>query len=112
MAEADRIDQTAEREANESSPEGTIEPEAERLRADAVREEARDSYDSAERRETMAHDLESRGIDSDVVAARVRADIGQGRPATEVTKGRAGGAKKARRSRGRGTQIQHSDLNK
>lgn len=90
VSEADRIDQAAEREANKSSPEGTVEPEAERPRADEVREEARDSYDSAERRETMAHDLEARGIYSDVVAARVRADVGQGRPATEVTKGAHG----------------------
>ena len=112
VSDADRIDQAADREANGSSPEGTVEPEAERQRADEVREEGRDSYDSAERREAMAHDLEAKGIGSDVVAARVRADVDQGRPATEVTKGRTGRAKKARGSRGRGTQIQQSGLNK
>lgn len=112
VAEADRIDQAAERKANGSSPEGTVEPEAERQRADAVREEARGSYDSAERRETMAYELEASGVDSELVAVRIRADIGQGLPATGAVKDAGRSVKSGGRIRRDGMRNRYSKLDK
>ena len=70
-------------------------------RADELRKDAANSYDSAERREATAHELESRGLDHELVATRMRADVSQGRPATEAVKPAARPAK-ARKGRLRG----------
>lgn len=43
-------------------------------------------YDSRQRREQLAEQLQSRGIDHEVVASRVRADVGQARPATAINR--------------------------
>lgn len=43
-------------------------------------------YDSPRRRERFAERLESSGIDHEVVASRVRADVGQARPATAINR--------------------------
>lgn len=48
--------------------------------------ESRLSYDSAERRGNMAADLEARGVNRETADNRVRADVGQARPATEATR--------------------------
>jgi hypothetical protein len=56
-------------------------------------------YDSAERRAVFADHLERQGIDLDVVAARVRADVSQAKPATEATRATRSGTSKARRAR-------------
>ncbi|MBX9246710.1 hypothetical protein ICW40_18125 [Actinotalea ferrariae] len=44
------------------------------------------AYDSAERRAAFAAELESRGIDHDLVAVRLRADVSNAKPATEATR--------------------------
>lgn len=55
-------------------------------------------YDSAERRSATANDLEARGIDREVIATRVRADVSQAKPATGAVQASVGGrARKARR---------------
>lgn len=46
-------------------------------------------YDSPQRRERFADRLESDGIDHEVVASRVRADVGQARPATAINRRQA-----------------------
>ena len=65
-------------------------------------------YDSAERREGTARDLESQGIDPAVVKTRMRADISQGKPATEAvtSKPRSAKARKTRGSAGIGAERQ------
>lgn len=74
-------------------------------RADSAREEAGAKYDSAERRASTAADLESQGHDHETVARQMRADVSQGAPATEATKGSR--APRARKGRGRaGTSRQ------
>ena len=69
-------------------------------------------YDSAERRAATARDLEGKGIDHEVVATRMRADVSQAKPATEATAGGPQKAPKARRSRGRGAQVQRAGLDR
>jgi hypothetical protein len=72
--------------------------ETEHGRSSEMREDAGQSYDSAERREAMAKGfdhIENRAA----VDARVRSDVAQGRPATEATKGATGKAPKARKNR-------------
>lgn len=70
--------------------------------ADSVAAEGMDraetAYDSAERRADLADTLEGVGNDK-AVDARVRADTSQAKPATEATRGGAGKAPKARRTR-------------
>lgn len=41
-------------------------------------------YDSAERRQITAHDLENKGMDQEVIATRMRADVSQGKPAVNA----------------------------
>lgn len=66
-----------------------------------------------ERRERTARDLESEGISNEIVATRMRADVSQGKPATEAVKSVGVKTPKARKGRGtRGTQVQRSDLTK
>ena len=47
-------------------------------------------YDSPERRTMLAEKLEAMGIDRDIIAVRLRADISQGRPATAAVAGISG----------------------
>ena len=59
--------------------------------ADAAREHGRTQYDSAERRAGTARELKSRGLDRELVAIRMRADISQARPVADAVKaGRSG----------------------
>lgn len=63
------------------------------------------AWDSAERREATARDLEQRLDDPRAVEARIRADSYQGKPATEATRKPAKSAK-ARPTRGQGAGRQ------
>lgn len=101
MAEA-----TAEEDRAQSRGEDRPDLAAEHeQRADSAREEAGSKYDSAERRANTAADLESQGHDHETVARQMRADVSQGAPATEATKGSR--APRARKGRGRtGTSRQ------
>ena len=70
-------------------------------------------YDSADRRRATAANLEGKGIDADTVATRMRADVSQGRPATEAVAGAASKrAPKARANRSRGAQAQRGDVSR
>lgn len=121
LTQADQEDRRADEARLSAEHEPDPETRAQRLaeaeatgdRSTAIRDDGRSAYDSAERRDGTAKDLESRGIDGQTVATRMRADVSQGKPATEAVK--SGGVKtpKARKSRGtRGTQVQRSDLNR
>lgn len=102
MAEA-TAEEERERDRREDRPDVAAEHEQ---RADNAREEAGTKYDSAERRASTAADLESQGHDHETVARQMRADVSQGAPATEATKGSR--AARARKGRGRtGTSRQH-----
>lgn len=66
-------------------------------------------YDSADRRQVTAADLETKGLSAEAVSAKMRADVSQGKPATEAVKGPVGKSPKARKSRGRTPQAQRSE---
>lgn len=118
MAEADRADRAAEhhRDAAEHEPdpeqraEAREQAEQHQAHADAARADAQPLYDSAERREATARDLESKGIDREVVATKMQADVSQAKPATEATKATSARAPRARKNRGRGVQVQRTGL--
>ncbi|MCD2444370.1 hypothetical protein LQ757_18980 [Agromyces sp. SYSU K20354] len=119
-AEADLLDRAAEqaREAAEFEPDPFDRADAERMakeqedRAEQLRADATPMYDSAERREATARDLETKGLDTETIATRMRADVSQGQPATEATRDTAKRAPKARPSRGRGAGRQQTGLNR
>lgn len=85
--------------------------DAERAHSQAAsaRGDAAPLYDSAERRQQTAADLESKGVSAEAVGAKMRADVSQAKPATEATKGTVGKAPKARNTRGRAPQAQRSE---
>lgn len=104
-----------EHRAAEARAAAEHEPDpAERARsaADAERREAEAgaNYDTAARRENTAAALHGQGIEPEVVATRMRADVSQGTPATEAVKEAGKRAPKARRTRGAGTQLQRTGL--
>lgn len=121
MTEAERADRAADaaREAAEHEPDPAererAQDEAAALddRGDVARAEGRGTYDSAERREAFASDLERAGVDHESVATRVRADVSQAVPATDATRKAATKAPKARKGRaGRGQQVQRTGLDR
>ena len=82
-------------------------------REDRRAEDGRSTYDSAERRQGTARDLEASGIDSELVATKMRADVTQAKPATDAVKGaRTGKAAKARETRSRAAQVQRAGLDR
>nr|WP_181716192.1 hypothetical protein [Cryobacterium sp.]QJS06047.1 hypothetical protein [Cryobacterium sp.] len=85
--------------------------DAERAHSQAAsaRGDAAPLYDSAERRQQTAADLESKGVSAEAVGAKMRADVSQAKPATEATKGAVSKAPKARNSRGRAPQAQRTE---
>lgn len=114
LNQADQEDRRADEARLSAEHEHDPDIQAQRLteaeaagdRSGAIREDGRAVYDSSERREITARDLESKGIDNEVVATRMRADVSQGKPATEAVK--SGGVKtpKARKTRGtRGREL-------
>ena len=123
MKQADREDSRAEqaRAAAEHEPDpderarAVAEAEQRETAAAGAREDGRTLYDSAERRSATASELEAKGIDREVVATRMRADVSQAKPATEAVKaGAAAKSPKARktRGRGRGAQVQRTGLDR
>jgi hypothetical protein len=70
-------------------------------------------YDSAERREGTARELEAAGLDRELVATKMRADVSQAKPATEaVTTTRTGRAAKARTTGVRTARAQRAGLDR
>lgn len=121
VAQANQEDQRAAeaRAAAEYEPDpderarALAEAEQREAIADRAREDGRTMYDSSERREGTARDLESRGISEETVATRMRADVSQAKPATEAVKADRGKSPKARKTRGsRGAQIQRTGLSR
>ncbi|UEJ84634.1 hypothetical protein Bra3105_18385 (plasmid) [Brachybacterium halotolerans subsp. kimchii] len=81
--------------------------------AQDAREEAGNKYDSAERRASMAADLEAQGHDYETVDRQMRADVSQGAPATDATKGsRAPRARKGRARAGSTRQRERGGLSR
>ena len=127
-AEAQRLMQQADREdrlADQARSAAEHEPDPdERARAaseaaqrdalgDRAREDGRATYDSAERRDATASELRAKGIASDVVDTRMRADVSQARPATDAVAAKtAGRSPKARKTRGRAAQAQRTGLDR
>lgn len=96
---AERARAAAEHEADPAERARAL-AEAEQREAivASVQADGRALYDSAERRSATASDLETRGIERDVIATRVRADVSQAKPATEAVRAGVGGrARTARR---------------
>lgn len=119
MREADRADRRADSadERAENAPEGSEEraqareeaPSHERA-AESARAEAGPKYDSAERREVEANKLGARGIDREAVSAKVSADVGNAKPATEAVRGTPAITTKARPARSTAARVQRSEL--
>lgn len=80
--------------------------------ADRSREDGKSLYDSAERRSSTAEELEGRGIAQETVATRMRADVSQAKPATAAVAAGKTKAAKARKTRGRGAQVQRTGLDR
>ena len=121
LTQADQEDRRADEARLSAEHQSDPETRAQRLaeaesagdRSTAIREDGRSAYDSAERRDGTARDLESRGIDGQTVATRMRADVSQAKPATEAVTGAKSKAPKARKSRGsRAAQIQNAGLDR
>lgn len=121
MQQADRDDARADqaRAAAEHEPDpderarAAAEAEQRETTAAGAREDGRTLYDSAERRNATASELEAKGIDREVVAARMHADVSQAKPAAEAVKGGpAVKGAKARKARGRGPQVQRTGLDR
>jgi hypothetical protein len=82
--------------------------EPEMAQAAAARDDGRSTYDTAGRREAFASELERAGIDGETIATRIRADVSQGRPATEAT--RTASTKAPSAGKGSGGRVQQSQL--
>lgn len=121
LQDADQEDARAERAraAAEHEPDSA---ERARAAAEAVQHERHAGralkdgsalYDSAERRAVTASELEAKGIEHEVVATRMRADLSQGKPATEAVKTAAvRKSSKARTTRGRAPQAQRTGIDR
>jgi hypothetical protein len=121
MQQADREDRQADQARSaaehEPDPDERARPAAEAAQRDALCDRAREdghaTYDSAERRGATASELRAKGIASDVVDTRMRADVSQARPATEAVAARtAGRSPKARKAQGRAVQAQRTGLDR
>lgn len=104
MQQADHQDRAQDKARNDEPSTGLENTRSGR----DIEAETQVLYDSAERREGTARDLESQGIDPAVVKTRMRADISQGKPATEAvtSKPRSAKARKTRGSAGIGAERQ------
>ncbi|SDO93527.1 hypothetical protein SAMN04487788_1409 [Microbacterium testaceum StLB037] len=115
MREADRADRQAEAadERAENAPEGSeerIQAQLHERAAGSARAEAGPKYDSAQRRESDANQLKAKGIDKEAVAAKMHADVGNAKPATEAVKGSPATATKAKPARSAAARVQRSEL--
>ncbi|MCT1378275.1 hypothetical protein, partial [Microbacterium sp. p3-SID337] len=105
LSEADRLDaQAAQAEAAAQHEPDPADRDAAAAQAGELRDastetraESGQDYDSAGRRAARAAELEGKQIDQETVATRMRADVSQGRPASEAVI--AGKAAKARKTR-------------
>lgn len=119
MREADRADRQADRadERAENAPEGSEEriqareeAQSHERAAESARAEAGPKYDSTERRKNDANKLEGKGIEKEAVAAKVHADVGNAKPATEAVKGSPATATKVKPARSAAARVQRSEL--
>lgn len=107
LTEADRADHDADRSraAGDSEAEHherqdqQSEAEMRQAQADAARAAAQPLYDSAERREATAADLETKGVSPEAVSARMRSDVSQAQPATQAAASVRDKSPKARKGR-------------
>lgn len=115
MSESERLDANADRSAaaaiHEPNPEDRAQAaaEADRLghRAEATRDDSGLAYDSAERRNASASELERQGHNERHIETRLRADVAQGHPATDAVKQqKATKARKGRLPQNSGRQAQ------
>jgi len=90
LAAANRADREQERGARDAVDSVQAGDRAERL------------YDSAERRDELATELEGIGADEETIAARVVADTNQGQPPQQAVAGSPSRAPRARSGRGKG----------
>lgn len=79
MEHAERVDRAAEERDDR----------AQRLEADQLRDDSGLVYDSAERRDALAEELRRKGVDGKAVEARLTADVGHAKPASEALKTKA-----------------------
>jgi len=96
--------------ANQQSSDERAAAEREQAHADGTHAAEAPEYDSAERREATAADLEARGIDKDVAATRMRSDVSQARSATAATQGAGKQSSRVRKGSGQHAQIQRTSL--
>lgn len=110
--QADAADQRAENapEGSEERTQARVEAQTHERSAEAARAEAGPKYDSAERREADANKLEAKGVDKEAVSARMSADVGNARPATDAVKGLPVNVAKAKPARPGPGRVQRSDL--
>lgn len=115
-----RADEERSREQQEQIQAHRIVAQADR--ADYAREssgsmvdqsegQAAASYDSAERRQQRVDELEQAGIDKETAAGVMRADVGQGRPATDAVRGagvKSPGARLSRAVAGASAKVEPS----
>lgn len=115
MSESERLDVASDRVGaaaiHEPDPEDSAQAtaEAERLshRAEATRDDSGLAYDSAERRNASASELERQGHNERHIETRMRADVAQGHPATDAVKQqKATKARKGRLPQNSGRQAQ------
>ncbi|WP_298877421.1 hypothetical protein [uncultured Microbacterium sp.] len=119
MREADRADREAENAGQraENAPEGSEErtqareeAQSHERAAESGRAETGPKYDSAERRENDANQLEAKGIDREAVAAKMSADVGNAKPATEAVRGAPTTATRVKPPRSIAARGQRSEL--
>ncbi|WP_248243305.1 hypothetical protein [Microbacterium kunmingense] len=112
---ADRAAEAARTSADVAPGEGEreqaqVQAEREQNRADATREKAEPLYDSAERRERDASDLQRRGVGEDAISAKMAADVSQGKPATAAVQAQQRQSVKARPNRSRSPRMERTEL--
>ncbi|MDZ8202732.1 hypothetical protein RZO50_14520 [Microbacterium sp. SSW1-59] len=119
MREVDNADRRADAATDraENAPEGSNdrteardEARSHERAAESARGAAVPRYDSAERRRNHADTLEAKGIDKEAVSARMSADVGNAKPATDAVKGAPGRDTKARPARTAGSRVQRTEL--
>lgn len=110
-ARAERARAAAEHEPDDDERTRALaEAEQRETTAGQTREDADTLYDSAARRTATAGGLEAEGIDQEVIATRMRADVSQAKPASAaVTRASMSKSPKARKTRGRGAQVLRAD---
>ncbi|CAH0177563.1 MULTISPECIES: hypothetical protein [Microbacterium] len=114
MRKTDRADRQAKAadQRAENASESSEEAQSLERAAESAHAEAGPKYDSAERRENDANQLEAKGIDREAVAAKMHADVGNAKPATEALKGAPANAVRVRSARSAAARVQRSELSR